>query len=162
MRDRGSFGHILETLTPGPAPSRDEGFANPLARAAAPIASAGAEDPGVENLWDHAFAWVTDSPPSDEPPEPRPAPRAALPTLADDVEAIAAELGLAEASTRDELHRARRRFMWRNHPDRSADIPADLANRRAAIANRLVDHALGDLSEPKSVTARPGRKSSSG
>ena len=147
MRDRKSFGHILETLEARDEPPEGV-FANPLSTAAAPIPLDAGEDPGVENLWDHAFAWALDRAP-DAPPEPPPA-NLEVPSPSDDPEAIAAELGLANFSTRDELHRARRRFMWRNHPDRSSDIPAALANRRAAIANRLVDRALGEL-------ARSGR-----
>ncbi len=58
---------------------------------------------------------------------------------------IARELGLPDAATPDALQRARRRFMWRNHPDRRQDIPADLANRRVAIANMLVDRALAEF-----------------
>jgi hypothetical protein len=54
-------------------------------------------------------------------------------------------LGLTSFSTSDEFHRARRRFMWRNHPDRRPEIPAALANRRVAIANMLIDRALKGL-----------------
>ncbi len=141
MRNRKTFGDILETLgVPGAARRRnDGGFANPLATAAAPIASEGGDDPGSENLWDHAFAWALDASPDPAPSDPR------VPAPSDDPEAIAAELGLASASTRDALHRARRRFMWRNHPDRARNIPTDLANRRVAIANMLIDRALAPL-----------------
>jgi hypothetical protein len=144
MRDRKSFGHILETLD---APRRDDAsdraFANPLSTAAAPIPSDAADDPGVENLWDHAFAWALDRAP-DATLEP---PRTDLEVpSSDDPEEIAAELGLASFSTRDELQRARRRFMWRNHPDRKPELPAALANRRVAIANMLIDRALRGLS----------------
>jgi hypothetical protein len=144
MRDRKSFGHILETLD---APRRDDAsdraFANPLSTAAAPIPSDAADDPGVENVWDHAFAWALDRAP-DAPLEP---PRTDLEVpSSDDPEEIAAELGLASFSTRDELQRARRRFMWRNHPDRRPKISTALANRRVAIANMLIDRALRGLS----------------
>ena len=144
MRDRKSFGHILETLD---APRRDDAsdraFANPLSTAAAPIPSDVADDPGAENLWDHAFAWALDRAP-DATLEP---PRTDLEVpSSDDPEEIAAELGLASFSTRDELQHVRRRFMWRNHSDRRPEIPAALANRRVAIANMLIDRALRGLS----------------
>jgi len=151
MRDRKSFGDILETLD---APRRDDAssraFANPLRTAVAPTPSDSVEDHGVENLWDHAFAWATDRAP-DAAPEPLPTDPG-VPPASDDPEAIAAELGLASASTRDELHRARRRFMWRHHPDRSPEIPAALANRRVAIANMLVDRALKGLPRARRST----------
>jgi hypothetical protein len=143
MRDRKSFVHILETLDAFRRDdASDRGFANPLSTAAAPIPSNAADDPGVENLWDHAFAWALDRAP-DATPEP---PRTDLEVpSSDDPEEITAELGLASFSTRDELQRARRRFMWRNHPDRKPEIPAALANRRVAIANMLIDRALRKL-----------------
>ena len=103
----------------------------------------GAEFVFGESLWDHAFAWALDRAP-DATPEP---PRTDLEVpSSDDPEEIAAELGLASFSTRDELQRARRRFMWRNHPDRKPELPAALANRRVAIANMLIDRALRGLS----------------
>jgi hypothetical protein len=140
MTDRKSFGQILETLG---APRRDEAperaFANPLASAAAPIAAEAAIGEGVENLWDHAFAWTTDPAPDAPPASPPPS---------DDQDQISRELGLTSAATPDQLHRARRRFMWRNHPDRRSDIPADLANRRVAIANMLIDRALAQGGRP--------------
>jgi hypothetical protein len=146
MRDRSSFREILETLEiPEADARRGDGFANPLSTAAAPI-SQGCDHPGAENQWDHAFAWAVDSRPPEAPREPPAAPAAARAAPSGDAETIAAELGLTSASTRGEVQSARRRFMWRNHPDRSPDIPADLANRRAAIANRLVDRALRELS----------------
>ena len=145
MRDRKSFGHILETLD---APRRDDAsdraFANPLSTATAPIPADAGDDPGVENLWDHAFAWALDRAP-DASLEPPPIDFEVLPP-SDDPESIATELELASFSTPDEFHRARRRFMWRNHPDRRLEIPAALANRRVAIANMLIDRALKRLS----------------
>ncbi len=140
-REPETFGHVLEAMAPPRADRRDAGaFANPLATAAAPI-PADASRAGVDNLWDHAFAWALE-PPAEASPEPPP-PRAALPS--DDAEAIAAELGLPSLSTRTALRRARRGFMWRNHPDRRPEIPPALANRRVAIANMLIDRALAVL-----------------
>jgi hypothetical protein len=141
MREQKSFGRVLEALDAprrGDAPERR--FANPLSTATAPIPADAGEDPGVENLWDHAFAWALDPPP-DASPEPPPIDLE-VPPPTDDPESIAAELALASFSTSDEFHRARRRFMWRNHPDRRPEIPAALANRRVAIANMLIDRAL--------------------
>lgn len=74
---------------------------------------------------------------------PEPAPRAAPIVLpSDDAEAIERELGLATIATRSGLLRARREFMWANHPDRRPEWPSDLATRRVALANMLIDRAL--------------------
>ncbi len=35
--------------------------------------------------------------------------------------------------------------MWANHPDRRPDAPRELANRRVAIANMLLDRAEAAL-----------------
>jgi hypothetical protein len=143
MREHKSFGRILEALD---APRRGDGserpFANPLSTATAPIPADADGDPGVENLWDHAFAWALDRAPDASPPPLD----LEVPPPSDDPEAIAAELDLASISTSDEFHRVRRRFMWRNHPDRRPEIPAALANRRVALANMLIDRALKRLS----------------
>lgn len=63
-----------------------------------------------------------------------------LPSDAPD--AIACELALPGNADPARLHSLRRRFMWANHPDRRPDLPRDLANRRVAIANMLIDRAL--------------------
>lgn len=63
-----------------------------------------------------------------------------LPSAAPD--AIASELGLSGIADPANLHSLRRRFMWANHPDRRPDLPRDLATRRVAIANMLIDRAL--------------------
>lgn len=52
------------------------------------------------------------------------------------------ELALSSLQTVGALRSARRRFMWENHPDRRQDLPVDIANRRVAIANMLIDEAL--------------------
>ena len=65
-----------------------------------------------------------------------------LPLPSDDVEAVATELALPGVDDPKSLRNLRRRFMWANHPDRRLDLPRDLANRRVAIANMLIDAAL--------------------
>jgi len=64
------------------------------------------------------------------------------PLPSDAPDAIASELGLSGIADPAILRRLRRRFLWANHPDRRPDLPGDLANRRVAIANMLIDRAL--------------------
>ena len=64
------------------------------------------------------------------------------PLPSDAVDAIASELALPGVADPASLRNLRRRFMWANHPDRRPDLPRDLANRRVAIANMLIDTAL--------------------
>lgn len=104
----------------------------PFATFAGPIDPSPAGD-GPNPRWERALEWIA------EPPDF--AAAAAGAALSDNPESIAAELGLSRAHTRDQLKRARRRFMWENHPDRRLDAPRDLANRRVAIANMLIDRA---------------------
>jgi hypothetical protein len=70
----------------------------------------------------------------------RPEPPRPLPSDAPDV--IASELALSGTADLAGLQSLRRRFMWMNHPDRRPDLPRELANRRVAIANMLIDRAL--------------------
>jgi hypothetical protein len=77
-----------------------------------------------------------------EGPGPEPARG---PMLAMDPDGLACELGLAAASTPEELHRIRRRFALSNHPDRVAPALRAVATRRMMIANRLIDEALARL-----------------
>ena len=79
----------------------------------------------------------------EDAPEAAPQLTKALPN--DDVETVRQELALSGPLSSAELHAARRRFMWDNHPDRRPDWPRDLANRRVALANMLIDRALRDL-----------------
>jgi len=142
MSEPVTFEHLLSGLEHSHAsPARDsaapETFANPLAGAALPMGDEAA-DPGVADLWDHAAAWAPDSEGDEALRSPAPS---------DDVEAIARELGLTDASTREEILRARRRFMWKYHPDRRTDMSGDSAGRRVAVANTLVDVALAALSK---------------
>jgi hypothetical protein len=90
---------------------------------------------GSHSLWELAAAWTPEADPPPPGPTPPPPPSAAP-------EDIAAELGLAAMRTPDDVARARRRFMWENHPDRRADLDRDLANRRVAVANMLLDRVL--------------------
>lgn len=69
-----------------------------------------------------------------------PPPRGSL------IKEVAAELSLSRASTPEALHRLRRDFMWRNHPDRRPDLSAQWSNARVAIANMLIDRALQERS----------------
>jgi hypothetical protein len=149
MRERLTFEHLLSALQHSPgsrAPAATETFANPLANAALPIRDDVA-DPGVADLWDHAAAWASESEPDEAPTSP---------ASSDEVEAIARELDLANASTRGEILRARRRFMWKHHPDRRPDISDPSAGRRVAIANMLVDRALEALSKRKLTAGSAG------
>ncbi|MGA2042657.1 MAG: hypothetical protein ABSG83_04725 [Roseiarcus sp.] len=88
--------------------------------------------------WDAALAWI------DEREEPGGAP-APLPELAETPEAIGRELGLCEGLSHEQLNRLRRLFMWRNHPDRHGEAHRQIATRRVAIANMLVDRAQAGL-----------------
>ncbi len=109
---------------------------------------------GTTGAWDQALAWVeaAGGPPQVDPARAAPpqvestAPRAE-PTapLSDDPDANSAEHGLSATPTLADLSRARRRFMWMNHPDRRPDAPRELANRRVAIANMLLDRAEAAL-----------------
>jgi hypothetical protein len=90
------------------------------------------------SAWDAALAWIEEQ---DEPATALDAPSSG----ADTAEAILGELGLNDALTADELNKARRLFMWANHPDRQGEAHRDIATRRVAIANMLVDRAQARL-----------------
>ena len=135
-RDAQTFGQVLDELARS-GDSRGP-YAKPLERSFATLAptiepdAEGRSDPAER--WDQALDWIAES------AEAGGAANPARP-LSDDPESIAAELGLADAHSHDELNRARRRFMWDNHPDRRPDAPRELVNRRVAIANMLIDRA---------------------
>jgi hypothetical protein len=78
---------------------------------------------------------------------PVPTPAAAPRSLE---EAVALELQLQDIREPADLERARRRFAFRNHPDRAGPLYRDEALRRMAVANALVDEAL------KAARARNG------
>jgi hypothetical protein len=137
-----SFGSVLaEVENGGGDPER---IARPLGYPFAAVDPPTEAADGPTGAWDMALAWVeaAGEPPPIEPTAPRVEPAA---PLSDDPEAIAAELGLSDAPTLADLTRARRRFMWANHPDRRPDAPRELANRRVAIANMLLDRAEAAL-----------------
>lgn len=143
-RAAASFGRVLEEVEN--ADEAPAGLGRPFEVPFIGILSADetrSDEAGA--AWDQAFAFVesTRAPPAVEPTPP---PPVAPPS--DHPESIAAELDLAGAASLDDLRRARRRFMWANHPDRRPDVPADLANRRVAIANMLVDQAEAALALP--------------
>jgi hypothetical protein len=144
-----SFGNVLAEVEGRGDPER---VAHPLGYPFAAVDPPAEAADGPTGAWDQALAWVegTAEPPPVEPAPAEPAqvePLRAEPAapLTDDPEAIAAELGLRDAPTLADLSRARRRFMWANHPDRRPDAPRELANRRVAIANMLIDRAEAAL-----------------
>jgi len=97
--------------------------------------------PAGHSLWESAAAWTPEAdPPPPAPEPPRPSARA---------EDIAQELALATLRTPADIARARRRFMWENHPDRRADSDRALANSRVATANMLLDRTLAALVKRK-------------
>ncbi len=109
----------------------------PLVRFNAELSPAPA---GHHLLWESAAAWTPEAdPPPPEAPQ-APAPEPPRPSAAP--QDIADELCLFALKTAAEVAQARRRFMWANHPDRRADLDRDLANRRVAVANMLLDRLL--------------------
>jgi hypothetical protein len=141
-----SFGSVLaEVESGGGDPDR---IARPLGYPFAAVDPPAETADSPTSAWDQALAWVeaAGEPPPVEPAAPRVEPAA---PLTDDPDAIAAELDLGDAPTLAELSRVRRRFMWANHPDRRRDAPRELANRRVAIANMLLDRAEAALAAPR-------------
>ncbi len=116
----------------------------PYGALAPPFALHSALTAGSHYLWDRAEDWVPEAEPEPEPPLP--SPRAA-PNLGPT--AIFEELGLSHLNTADDLNRARRKFMWENHPDRRGDISLEIAHQRVATANMLLDRALAHLARRK-------------
>jgi hypothetical protein len=96
---------------------------------------------GGHSLWELAAEWT---PAADSSLRPA-APVVEAPKLSANPDTIAEELNLAQLKSAAEIAQARRRFMWDNHPDRHSDLDRDLANRRVAVANMLLDRALVDL-----------------
>jgi hypothetical protein len=153
MRRHKSFEAALDQVR-GPPPDPDPtGGRPPTVGISAPIPPLEQEarpDVGVAYLWDTAVAWIPEPEvPEPPPPEPEAPPAPPRPPPSANLDDVARELNLTEISTADELNRIRRRFMWENHPDRCPDLPEPLCNRRVAIANMLIDHALDKLARPK-------------
>jgi|HubBroStandDraft_2_1064218.scaffolds.fasta_scaffold335656_2 hypothetical protein len=145
-RAAASFGRVLEDVESAHAFA--DGLGRPL-EIPLPFEEARSEEAGA--AWDQALAFVEDTvgPPQAETDasakvHPGDEPQPSTP-LSDDPQAIAAELGLADAASLADLQHARRRFMWANHPDRRLDVAPALANRRGAIANMLIDQAEAAL-----------------
>jgi hypothetical protein len=160
-RKRGptSFGSVLAEIESGGGDP--ERIARPLGYPFAAVDPLAEAADGPTSAWDQALAWVEAAA---EPPQGEPAraetpveesaaprfdsvapPAEPMAPLTDDPDAIAAELGLSATPTLAELSIVRRRFMWANHPDRRRDAPRELANRRVAIANMLLDRAEAAL-----------------
>jgi hypothetical protein len=132
----GAFDRILADI--GRSPPRvekgGERSFNPIEAAAFFFVDSGGRE---------ASAW-RDATDLFETDEPKPAAEFDR-SVSDDPEAIAREIGLDQSLDEEELNRARRRFMWRNHPDRCAESQRALADRRVAIANMLIDRARARL-----------------
>jgi hypothetical protein len=159
-----SFGSVLAEVESGGGDS--ERIARPLGYPFAAFDPPAEATDGSTSAWDQALAWVEAAgepsqgepsraaPPPVEPTAPRfesvAPPAAPAAPLTDDPDAIAAELGLSDTSTLADLNRVRRSFMWANHPDRRPDAPRELANRRVAIANMLLDRAETALAPARS------------
>lgn len=153
-----SFGSVLAEIESSDSDpervARPHGF--PFA-AVDPVEAADSQT----TAWDQALAWVeaAGEPPQDNrsraeaPVADTAAPRSdtvappaePMAPLTDDPDAIAAELGLGKSPTLAQISVVRRRFMFANHPDRRRDAPRELANRRVAIANMLLDRAEAAL-----------------
>jgi hypothetical protein len=130
--------HAFELALQRAERGAEEALAPPLAfpGLVLPVAAA----PGGHHLlWEHAAPWTPEADPPPPTPEPPPAPKTPAPSVR--LDDIARELGLGQLRTGVDLDRARRRFMWDNHPDRRRDLDRDLANRRVALANMLLDRA---------------------
>lgn len=120
-----------EDATPAPPPRRVVDL---------PTTFAPMEGGASHSLWEFAAEWT---PEADPPPEPPPQPEPPRPSARP--EDIAGELELAALLSPADVARARRRFMWDNHPDRRKDLDRALANARVATANMLLDRALAAL-----------------
>jgi hypothetical protein len=135
-----AFNRVLAAI--GRSGARDEEsrarLLNPAAAAAFPFVESDMPNGGG---WDDALDGFAEQ---DEEPREEDGP-----SLSDRPEAIALELGLDRVSSEEELNEARRRFMWRNHPDRCNQAQRGLADRRVAVANMLIDRARAELASPR-------------
>ena len=134
---RHAFEAALEDAERGKLAPEEQAPASPSLSFAGLISALDVAPVSSHSLWEFAAAWTPEAdppPPSAEPP--RPSSRA---------QDIADELALAALRTPADVARARRRFMWNNHPDRRGDLDRALANQRVATANMLLDRALAAL-----------------
>ncbi len=141
---RTGFDAALENVERMDAPESED--PRPFAIAAPAVAALPTDrsnfSGGAHSLWEFAAPWT---PEADPPAPPAPPPVDETPKPSARPEAVAEELGLEELKTAADVAKARRRFMWDNHPDRRKDLDRELANRRVAIANMLLDRALAAL-----------------
>lgn len=145
-RTEGGFSRVLDEVriderAHAVAPTRSP-LANPLTNAAAPISDGPPRASGAAEHWDQAMAWIA------ETADPR-APAFATGEPSDNLATIASELGVLTGLDIEELARLRRSFMWANHPDRRAAASREIANRRVAIANMLIDQARAAIKARK-------------
>jgi hypothetical protein len=129
---RHAFEIALESAERGPEQPSEA--PSPARNLAGLVSSLDAPPAASHSLWEFAAAWTPEAdppPPSPEPPRPSARP-----------EDIARELGLERLRNAADVARARRRFMWDNHPDRRGDLDRALANTRVAAANMLLDRML--------------------
>lgn len=63
------------------------------------------------------------------------------------LETVPRDLGLSDGMTPDDLHRIRREFALKNHPDRVPPALRGLATMRMVAANTLIDQALARCRE---------------
>ena len=132
QRNNSTFSRVLDKVVRSDNSERRFGRAGmphgyPFATLAPPVQSDASRECGPSERWDQALDWIAEPQDAASAPDMAGAP-------SDNATLIAAELGLTGALTHDELNRARRQFMWNNHPDRRPDVPRELANRRVAIA----------------------------
>jgi len=139
FKARQDFHEVLAEV--GRSSPRDEGgrerFVNPAAAAAFPF---------VGGAWRDAPAWPDDA---DFLEADEPLTAVDLP-FSDDPETIARELGLDQTLSERDLDQAKRRFMWRHHPDRCEESQRARADRRVAVANMLIDRARARLAGRRS------------
>ncbi len=137
---RHPFEVMLDKIEPFDAETPLRPFSASVSSLAVAAAEIARPHSGVHSLYEFAADWT---PEADPPPPPPPPPE--LPKPSARAEDIAGELGLGRLQSSIDIAQARRRFMWDNHPDRHKDLDRDLANRRVAIANMLLDRKLSNL-----------------
>jgi len=113
---------------------------NPLGNLSAPLGGTG--DRGIHGHWKLLYEETERDGVQQSSPR-------SLPYQKPSAEALARELKLDSVRGASALHKLRREFMWRNHPDRRPEVPREWANARVAIANMLIDRALREASKKK-------------